>query len=47
MILELFLNIVGLVAEKRYPAVRKTIGQLSVVFFAVLTLYVGYAFLAT
>jgi len=47
MILELFLNIVGPVAEKRYPAVRKTIGQLSVIFLASLTLYVGYAFLAT
>jgi len=31
--LEVFFNIVGLVAEKRYPAVRKTIGRLSVIFW--------------
>jgi hypothetical protein len=46
MLLDLFVDIVGSIAEKRYPAVRKTIRWSGAVLLGALTLYVGYAFLA-
>lgn len=45
MLLELFVNIVGPIAEKRYPALRKAVGWSIAVFLSALVLYVGYTFL--
>ena len=47
MLLDLFVNIVGPVAEKRYPAVRKAVRWSSAVFLGALALYVAYAFLGS
>lgn len=46
MLLDLFVNIVGPIAEKRYPAVRKTVRWSGAVLLSAFALYVGYAFLA-
>lgn len=46
MILDLFVNIVGPIAEKRFPAVGKVVMWSSAVFVGALALYVGYVFLA-
>lgn len=47
MLLDLFVDIVGSIAEKRYPAVRKTIRWSAAIFLSAFMLYVGYAFLTT
>jgi hypothetical protein len=45
MLLDLFVNIVGPIAEKRYPAVRNVVSWSGAIFLGALALYVGYAFL--
>lgn len=46
MVFDLFVHIVGPIAEKRYPAVRKAVRWSSAVFLCALAFYVAYAFLA-
>ena len=46
MLLDLFVNVVGPIAEKRYPTVRKAVRLSSAVFLGALAIYVGYVFLA-
>lgn len=45
MLLDLFVNVFGSIAEKRYPAVRKVGRLFCAVFLCALALYVGYAFI--
>ena len=47
MLLDLFVNIVGPIAEKRYPAVRKAVRWSSAVFLGAFALYVAYSFFAS
>ena len=47
MLLDLFVNIVSPVAEKRYPAVRKAFRWSGAVFLGALVLYVAYSFFAS
>lgn len=47
MLLDLFVNIIGPIAEKRYPAVRKAVKWSSTVFLGALALYVAYSFFAS
>ena len=43
MLLDLVVNIIGPIAEKRYPAVRKAVRWSGVVIMGALTLYVAYS----